>query len=43
MLSAAAGIGGGGVYVPLMLLLLGLSAKEAVPLSQALIFGGAAR
>jgi len=41
MLSAAAGMGGGGVYVPLCLLLLGLSTKEAVPLSQAMIVGGA--
>jgi uncharacterized membrane protein YfcA len=41
MLSAAAGMGGGGVYVPLMLLLLGFSTKEAVPLSQAMIVGGA--
>jgi uncharacterized membrane protein YfcA len=41
MLSAAAGMGGGGVYVPLMLLLLGFSTKEAIPLSQAMIVGGA--
>lgn len=41
MLSAAAGMGGGGVYVPLILLLMGLSTKEAVPLSQAMICGGA--
>lgn len=41
MLSAAAGMGGGGVYVPLMLLLLGLSTKEGVPLSQAMIVSGA--
>mmetsp|Transcript_26503 Transcript_26503/g.61836 ORF Transcript_26503/g.61836 Transcript_26503/m.61836 type:complete len:548 (+) Transcript_26503:112-1755(+) len=40
-LSAAAGMGGGGVYVPLMLLLLDLSTKEAVPLSQAMILAGA--
>lgn len=39
--SAAAGMGGGGVYVPLLLLLLGFSTKEAVPLSQAMIVGGA--
>jgi len=42
MLSAAAGTGGGGVYVPLLLLLLDFSTKEAVPLSQAMIVGGAA-
>mmetsp|Transcript_7614 Transcript_7614/g.18012 ORF Transcript_7614/g.18012 Transcript_7614/m.18012 type:complete len:549 (-) Transcript_7614:171-1817(-) len=41
MLAAAAGTGGGGIFVPLFLLLLGLQAKEAVPLSQALIVGGA--
>merc|ERR1719330_1603674 len=41
MLSAAAGMGGGGVYVPLLLLLLEFSTKEAVPLSQAMIVGGA--
>merc|ERR1719478_1274015 len=41
LLSAAAGMGGGGVYVPLLLLLLGFSTKEAVPLSQAMIVGGA--
>jgi len=41
MLSAAAGMGGGGVYVPLLLLFLGFSTKEAVPLSQAMIVGGA--
>jgi len=41
MLSAAAGMGGGGVYVPLLLLLLDFSTKEAVPLSQAMIVGGA--
>jgi len=41
ILSAAAGMGGGGVYVPLLLLVLGLSTKEAVPLSQAMIVGGA--
>merc|ERR1719235_3099995 len=34
-------MGGGGVYVPLLLLLLALSTKEAVPLSQAMICGGA--
>ena len=38
--SAAAGMDGGAIYVPLFLLCVGLSAKEAVPLSQALIFGG---
>lgn len=41
MLSAAAGMGGGGVYVPISVLLLGLSAQEAVPLSQSMIVGGA--
>jgi len=41
MLCAVAGLGGGGVYVPLLLLLGGLSPKEAVPLSQVMIVGGA--
>eukprot|EP00929_Paragymnodinium_shiwhaense_P007112 TRINITY_DN111063_c0_g1_i1.p1 TRINITY_DN111063_c0_g1~~TRINITY_DN111063_c0_g1_i1.p1 ORF type:complete len:569 (+),score=145.39 TRINITY_DN111063_c0_g1_i1:45-1751(+) len=41
VLSAAAGMGGGGVYVPVLLLMLGFSTKEAVPLSQAMIVGGA--
>jgi len=41
MLSAAAGMGGGGVYVPLLLLLCDFSTQEAVPLSQAMIVGGA--
>eukprot|EP00747_Dinoflagellata_sp_TGD_P024736 gnl/TRDRNA2_/TRDRNA2_130756_c0_seq1.p1 gnl/TRDRNA2_/TRDRNA2_130756_c0~~gnl/TRDRNA2_/TRDRNA2_130756_c0_seq1.p1 ORF type:complete len:558 (-),score=123.77 gnl/TRDRNA2_/TRDRNA2_130756_c0_seq1:117-1790(-) len=41
LMSAAAGMGGGGVYVPLLLLLMGLSTKEAVPLSQCMILGGA--
>lgn len=40
VLSAAAGMGGGGVYVPLLLLMVGLSTKEAVPLSQSMVFGG---
>lgn len=42
VLSAAAGMGGGGVYVPLLLMILDFSTKEAVPLSQAMIVGGAA-
>jgi len=41
VLSAAAGMGGGGVFVPLLLLLGVLSTKEAVPLSQSMIVGGA--
>jgi len=41
MLSAAAGLGGGGVYVPLTVLFVGLKTTEAVPLSQAMVFAGA--
>jgi uncharacterized membrane protein YfcA len=33
------GIGGGGVFVPLLILCAGFSAKEAVPVSNAIIFG----
>lgn len=37
--AASAGIGGGGIYVPAMLLLGGYSAQVAVPLSTVMIFG----
>mmetsp|Transcript_7599 Transcript_7599/g.16336 ORF Transcript_7599/g.16336 Transcript_7599/m.16336 type:complete len:568 (+) Transcript_7599:131-1834(+) len=37
LLSAAAGVGGGGMYVPLFLVFLGLQAQDAVPIAQALI------
>lgn len=39
-LSAAAGLGGGGVYVPLTIMLIGLKTSEAVPLSQAMVLAG---
>jgi uncharacterized membrane protein YfcA len=39
-LSASAGLGGGGVYVPLTILLVGLKTSEAVPLSQTMVFAG---
>lgn len=41
MLSAAAGLGGGGVYVPLTILFIGFKTSEAVPLSQAMVLAGA--
>eukprot|EP00927_Polykrikos_kofoidii_P030931 TRINITY_DN26603_c0_g1_i1.p1 TRINITY_DN26603_c0_g1~~TRINITY_DN26603_c0_g1_i1.p1 ORF type:complete len:580 (+),score=66.29 TRINITY_DN26603_c0_g1_i1:105-1844(+) len=41
LFSAAAGMGGGSVYVPLLLLLLGFSTQEAMPVSQMMIAGGA--
>ncbi len=37
--AASAGIGGGGIYVPAMLLIGGYSAQVAVPLSTVMIFG----
>lgn len=37
-LASAAGMGGGGVFVPLLIMLSGLSAPVAVPISQAMIF-----
>mmetsp|Transcript_124240 Transcript_124240/g.359290 ORF Transcript_124240/g.359290 Transcript_124240/m.359290 type:complete len:626 (+) Transcript_124240:109-1986(+) len=39
-LAAAAGTGGGGMFVPLLVSLSGLKAENAVPLSQAMILGG---
>ncbi|CAD7928976.1 unnamed protein product [Amoebophrya sp. A120] len=39
-LSAGSGVGGGGVFVPLFLILLNFSAKEAVPLSKACCLTG---
>jgi len=40
VLSAAAGIGGGGIYVCLLMVLSNLSPREAVPLSKAVVFFG---
>merc|ERR1719150_117430 len=39
--AAGGGIGGGGLYVPLLLMVAGLDAKQAVPISQACILGAA--
>lgn len=41
-LALSAGIGGGGLYVPLLMVLEGFTAHEATGLSQALLAGGAA-
>eukprot|EP01006_Ploeotia_vitrea_P013093 TRINITY_DN34392_c0_g1_i1.p1 TRINITY_DN34392_c0_g1~~TRINITY_DN34392_c0_g1_i1.p1 ORF type:complete len:551 (+),score=296.05 TRINITY_DN34392_c0_g1_i1:31-1653(+) len=40
MMAAGGGLGGGGIFVPIFILLAQLSAKDAVPLSQGMIFGG---
>jgi Predicted permeases len=40
-LSNATGIGGGGVLIPLLILLMNFPAHNAIPLSKAIIFGGA--
>merc|ERR1719453_223498 len=39
--SLAAGVGGGGLYVPLLMFVLSFGAREATALSQAMLFGGA--
>lgn len=41
MIAAAGGIGGGGILVPIYILVLNFSPKYAVPLSNITIFGGA--
>lgn len=41
VLSAGAGTGGGGLFVPLFVLVLRFTTKEAIPLSHAMIAGGA--
>jgi len=41
VLCAAGGIGGGGIYVSLLMIAGGLSAHDAVPLSKAIVFQGA--
>ena len=41
IVSAAGGVGGGGLYVPVLILLGGLSSTAAVPVSTAIIFGNA--
>ena len=40
ILAAGGGIGGGGIYVPVFILIMGLETKEAIALSHAMIFGG---
>lgn len=40
-MALSAGIGGGGLYVPLLMLVLGFSVREATALSQACLAGGA--
>jgi uncharacterized membrane protein YfcA len=40
MLAAGGGLGGGGIFVPLFILVVRLSPYDAVPLSQATILGG---
>ncbi|RLN93478.1 hypothetical protein BBJ28_00008658 [Nothophytophthora sp. Chile5] len=41
ILAAGSGLGGGGLLVPLYIILMGMSSHEAVPLSKATILGGA--
>lgn len=40
-LCAGSGIGGGGIFVPVLMLVSSFTAKESVPLSKVMIFGGA--
>jgi uncharacterized membrane protein YfcA len=40
MLAASAGLGGGGVFVPLFCLIIGMTPQQAIPVSSAAIFGG---
>ena len=41
MIAAGGGIGGGGVLVPIYILVMNFSAKHAIPLSNITVFGGA--
>jgi len=41
MVAAGGGIGGGGMLVPIYILVLGFSTKYAIPLSNVTVFGGA--
>jgi hypothetical protein len=41
MVAAGGGIGGGGILVPIYILVLGFSPKHAIPLSNITVFGGA--
>eukprot|EP00029_Vermamoeba_vermiformis_P001017 TRINITY_DN11186_c0_g1_i1.p1 TRINITY_DN11186_c0_g1~~TRINITY_DN11186_c0_g1_i1.p1 ORF type:complete len:421 (-),score=91.31 TRINITY_DN11186_c0_g1_i1:46-1308(-) len=38
-MSGSVGIGGGGIYVPVLILLMGIDPKTAIPVSKATIFG----
>ena len=40
MIAAGGGIGGGGILVPLYILVLGFSPRRAIPLSNVTILGG---
>ena len=41
MVAAGGGIGGGGILVPILILVMGFSPKHAIPLSNITVFGGA--
>ncbi|KAG7361265.1 sulfite exporter TauE/SafE [Nitzschia inconspicua] len=41
MVAAGGGIGGGGILVPIYILIMGFSPKHAIPLSNITVFGGA--
>ena len=41
MIAAGGGIGGGGILVPIYILVLGFTPKHAIPLSNITVFGGA--
>jgi uncharacterized membrane protein YfcA len=41
MVAAGGGIGGGGILVPIYILIMGFSPKHAIPLSNVTVFGGA--
>uniref|UniRef100_A0A6V2JJ00 Uncharacterized protein n=1 Tax=Ditylum brightwellii TaxID=49249 RepID=A0A6V2JJ00_9STRA len=41
MVAAGGGIGGGGILVPIYILVMGFSPKHAIPLSNVTVFGGA--
>ena len=41
MVAAGGGIGGGGILVPILILVMGFSPKHAIPLSNVTVFGGA--
>jgi uncharacterized membrane protein YfcA len=41
MIAAGGGVGGGGILVPIYILVMGFSPKHAIPLSNVTVFGGA--